>query len=45
MLLHVPEDGTDKLRVGVDREHGGLEQELGDVPRRKVDEVMPENTC
>ena len=39
-LLHVSGDGTNKLRVGLDWEHRGLVPGLGDVLRRKLDEVV-----
>ncbi len=38
-LLQVPGDGTNELRVGLDWERRGLESGLGDVLRRKLDEV------
>jgi len=39
-LLQVPGDGTNELRVGLDWECRGLEPGLGDVLRRKLDEVV-----
>lgn len=36
----MPGDGTNELRVRLDRERHGLEQDVGDVLHRKRDEVM-----
>jgi len=40
VLLQVPGDGTNELRVGLDWERRGLELGLGNVLRRKLDEVV-----